>query len=346
MVLCLVILGTITVGAKTHIDRSSIDSSGLLKANLLGWQLLYILPIAIITNDFFLASFWMRAFASRSDRDLRLGTGIATIAVLIILVVVGVTGLLAVWAGVVTDPDTQSADAFFLLLAELPGWVIGIILVLVVALSTAAFDSLQSAMVSTASNDLFRNKLGIWWIRGAIVLIIFPVVVIALKAPNILQIYLISDLISSAIIPVLFIGLWPRFYYWSAWEVIIGGLGGLLSVFIYGAIYYKDALKGAQLMLLESGLYEGDWGAFGAFVAAPVGGFLFALATLAIRSAILFLLAKKRGEEFTLFKRKSEMPRSDADMVSSEDGANIDHQHGVEESTEPHTILANDKKTA
>jgi hypothetical protein len=44
---------------------------------------------------------------------------------------------------------------------------VGIVLVMVVSLSTAAFDSFQSAMVSTASNDLFRNKLNIWWVRGA-----------------------------------------------------------------------------------------------------------------------------------------------------------------------------------
>jgi hypothetical protein len=95
---------------------------------------------------------------------------------------------------------------------------------MVVSLSTAAFDSFQSAMVSTASNDLFRNKLKIWWVRVAVVLIIFPVVVLALKAPSILQIYLISDLVSASTIPVLVLGLSDRFYWWRGFEVVVGGV--------------------------------------------------------------------------------------------------------------------------
>jgi hypothetical protein len=56
MVLGLIFIATITIGVKTNIDTSLIESSGLTKASLLGWQLVYILPVAILTNDFFLVS--------------------------------------------------------------------------------------------------------------------------------------------------------------------------------------------------------------------------------------------------------------------------------------------------
>ncbi len=55
MVVGLIIVGVITIGIETDIDRSLVESSGLLKASLLGWQLIYILPVAILTNDFFLS---------------------------------------------------------------------------------------------------------------------------------------------------------------------------------------------------------------------------------------------------------------------------------------------------
>jgi len=73
------------------------------------------------------------------------------------------------WSGAFdpNNPDQDGSVAFFYLLEKLPAWTVGIVLVMVVSLSTAAFDSFQSAMVSTASNDLFRNKLNIWWVRGA-----------------------------------------------------------------------------------------------------------------------------------------------------------------------------------
>lgn len=174
---------------------------------------------------------------------------------------------------------------------------------MVVSLSTAAFDSFQSAMVSTASNDLFRNKLNIWWVRAAVVLIIFPVVVLALKAPSILQIYLISDLVSASTIPVLVIGLSDRFYWWRGFEVVVGGLGGILTVFIFGTIYFGSALEGAKLILLEQGLYGNDWSAFGAFVAAPFGGLLWGFGALSARLAYQFVSAKIKGVRFEALDR-------------------------------------------
>ena len=172
-----------------------------------------------------------------------------------------------------------------------------------VTLSTSAFDSFQSAMVTSASNDLFRNKLSIWWIRAGVVLIMIPVVVIAIRAPSILQIYLISDLVSAATIPVLILGLSDWCYWWRGFEVVVGGLGGLLTVFIFGTIYYGNAQQGAELMLLEQGLFTGDWGAFGAFVAAPVGGLLWGFGALGLRLGVQYVRARAKGERFDALDR-------------------------------------------
>ncbi|MCJ1312390.1 hypothetical protein MMC25_006064 [Agyrium rufum] len=304
MVVLLIILAVITVGTTTHIDRSLVESSGFLNSSLLGWQLIYILPVAVLTNDFFISGFWLRTFASKTDRDLKIGVSIATVAVTGILTLVGATGLLAAWSGAWPgDPPQDGSISFFLLLGQLPTWVIGVVLVMTVSLSTAAFDSLQSAMVSTGSNDLFRNKLNLWWIRLAVVLLIFPVVVVALKSPDILQIYLISDLVSASTVPVLLIGLSDRFYWWRGFEVVVGGLGGLLTVFIFGTIYFHDAQAGANLLLLENGLYSDDWSAFGAFVAAPVGGLIWALGALALRLAVQWTISWRKGERFTALDR-------------------------------------------
>lgn len=306
MVLGLILIGVITVGAKTEIDRSLIDSSGLLDANLLGWQLIYILPVAILTNDFFLSGFWMRTFASKTDRDLRIGVSLATIAVTAILVLVGAGGLIAVWSGAWPgDPAQDSSVAFFSLLEKLPAWVVGIVIVMTIALSTASFDSLQSSMVSSASNDLFRNKLGFWYIRAGVVLIIVPVVVCALRSPSIINIYLISDLISASTIPVLCLGLSSKyFYFWRGFEVVVGGIGGIFTVFLFGLVYYNgDARLAGNLILLEQGLYGNDWSAFGAFVAAPVGGLLWGFGACALRMGVKWFLAKKNGTRFDGFDK-------------------------------------------
>lgn len=322
MVVGLIVMAVITVGVETHVQKDLIESSGFLNASLLGWQLIYILPVAILTNDFFISGFWMRTFASKTDKDLVIGTSIATIIVACILTLVGTTGLLAAWTGAWPgNPAQDGSIAFFLLLGQLPAWVVGIVLVMTVSLSTAALDSLQSAMVSTGSNDLFRNKLNIWWIRLAVVLVIVPVVVVALRSPDILRIYLISDLVSASSIPVLVIGLNNRCYWWRGFEVVVGGLGGLFTVFIFGTIYFGNARDGANLMLLENGLYAEDWSVFGiapsekqatallltagsgAFVAAPVGGLLWGFAAFAIRILCLWIMAKIKGHRFDAFDR-------------------------------------------
>ncbi|MCJ1265215.1 hypothetical protein MMC22_005090 [Lobaria immixta] len=337
MVVGLIMIGVITVGVETHIDRSLVEASGLLESSLLGWQLIYILPVAILTNDFFISGFWMRTFASKTDKDLVVGTSIATVIVTCILTLVGATGLLAAWTGVWPgDPPQDGSIAFFLLLENLPAWVIGFVLVMTVSLSTAAFDSLQSAMVSTGSNDLFRNKLNFWWIRFAVVLIIFPVVVVALKSPSVLQIFLISDLVSASSIPVLVIGLNSTCYWWRGFEVVIGGLGGLLTVFIFGTIYYHNAQDGANLMLLENGLYAQDWSAFGAFVAAPVGGLLWGFGAFALRIGCQWILAKFRGHRFDSFDRPTLVAPSSVRQEES-----LDDDSGPV--THPETLATNGK---
>jgi Na+/proline symporter len=327
MVLGLILIATITVGVKTKIDTSLIEPSGLTHSSLLGWQLLYILPVAVLTNDFFLSNLWLRTFASRTDRDLWIGCSIATAAILVILTLVGSTGLIATWSGAFNpEVDEDGSVAFFLLLQTLPSWVVGVILVMVVALSTAAFDSLQSAMVSTASNDLFRNRLGIWWIRGAVVLIIVPTVVLALKAPSILQIYLISDLVSAATVPVLLIGLSRKAYWWRGFDVVCGSLGGILAVFIFGTVYYGSAEAGGKLILLESGLYQGDWGAFGAFVAAPVGGLIAGFLACACRIGYLWVRARVTGRRFDALDRPAFLLQQE---VEEDEGAHRVTEPGV-----------------
>ncbi|KAI0476105.1 hypothetical protein GGR56DRAFT_641233 [Xylariaceae sp. FL0804] len=307
MICCLVVVATITVGVKTEIKPELVASTGLLDASLVGWQLIYILPVAILTNNFFLANFWLRAFASRTDRDLWLGVSAATAVILVVLTLVGCTGLIAAWSGAWPGDDPAGADAdgsvaFFLLLGQLPDWVVGLVVVMAVALSTAAFDSLQSAMVSSASNDVFRNRLDVRWVRLAVVLVIVPTVVLALRESSILDIYLISDLLSAATIPALLVGLARRpgfpCAWWRGFEVLAGGLGGILSVFIFGACYYGSARRGAALLVLEEGLYTGDWAAFGAFVVAPVGSLVWGLLALAARLAFQYARARARGERF------------------------------------------------
>lgn len=300
IVFVLLIVVSCSMGAYIDIDTSLIGESGLLKESKVGWQLIYILVVAIFTNDLFMSGFWLRTFASRSDKDLWIGCSIAAFLLTVIVTVVGVTGLIAVWADLVPVGDENSAASFFIVLAQLPSWVMGFVLVFIVVLSTCTLDSLQSALTSTISNDIFRNKIPIIYVRGIVILIIVPCVVVGIKvADDVLQIYFIADLLSAAVIPVIVLGLWSKMWFLTEWEVIGGGLGGLLTVFIFGTIYYGSAEEGGRLLLVWNGIYGGDWSAFGAFVAAPVGALIAAAIVFALRIAGLKIYSLTTGAPFT-----------------------------------------------
>lgn len=125
MVLLFLIVGTITIGVTVNIDTSLIPVSQYLEPNLLGWQLVYILPVAILTNDFFLSAFWMRAFAAKTDKDLYIGVSIASVAVTIVATLVGMSGVIAGWSGVLGNPPVPNGFELFVLLETLPAWVVG-----------------------------------------------------------------------------------------------------------------------------------------------------------------------------------------------------------------------------
>lgn len=92
-------------------------------------------------------------------------------------------------------------------------------------MSCAAYDTLQVAIVATLSNDVFRNKINMWWVR-IILVVNIPAVVVATKGLNILVLFLIADLVSAAILPPILLGLVPRLYFLNGFDVVVGGLGG------------------------------------------------------------------------------------------------------------------------
>ncbi|KAK9477958.1 hypothetical protein V1514DRAFT_343254 [Lipomyces japonicus] len=305
MMTLLLVVVSIAIGANVDIDTAQIAASGLTKSTKLGWQLLYILFIAVASNDCFLSGFWLRTFASRTDKELYIACGIATFVLFVYLTLVGFTGIIADWSHLYPgNPPQDPSLAFFIVLNTLPKWVIGFVLVFIVALSTAVFDSLQSAMVSSISNDIFRNKLPIIYIRGFVALVLAPTIVVALKSPNVLQIFLISDLISSAAMPSILLGLSNHMYFLNGFDIIVSGCGGILTVFIFGVIYYGNVHEGGALLILENGLYGDDWSAFGAFLAAPVGALLFLAGSVLLRAIVMWTYSKIFSTEFTVFKRK------------------------------------------
>lgn len=336
-VMVLLVVGVIGYATNVHIDQKikQETASQMLDANKLGWMLLYILFVAILTNDAFLSGFWLRTFAAKTDRDLLIACSIAGFVCALVCTLAGLPGIYAVWTGVLKVGDDEGYNAFYILCAKMPNWVIGVVLIFAVALSTCTFDSLQSATTSSISNDLFRNKVPIIWARAIVIVIMVPSLVVAIKASaNVLQIYFIADLVSSSIIPIMFLGLWNKMYFLRGIDVIVGGLGALLGVFIFGTVYYGSAEEGGKLLLVWNGIYSAsDWGGFGAFVIAPFAGILLGFISAAVRISIMYLYAKQTGKPFTALDKPYKLAFGVA-VESAENEDEADDDSGEDVTTE------------
>ncbi|CAG8601817.1 9892_t:CDS:2, partial [Acaulospora colombiana] len=148
-IIVLLVISTIGFGIAVKIDRSLIGPSGLLDSNVLGWELAWIMPIAVTFANLFHEGYWQRTFASKNDRELVLSTIYGGIMLFPTLFIIGFTGVIAYWAG--TWPGSPSNPqpgylAFFTLFSLLPDWVVGFVVILTVSLSCSAYDTLQSAM--------------------------------------------------------------------------------------------------------------------------------------------------------------------------------------------------------
>lgn len=310
-VIVLIIIAGVMFGTRLPIDHAKVEESGLLHAQKLGGELWYILPVSITFAQMFNQGFWQRAFASKNNKSLYLSVALASLPLFAICFLVGMAGPLAQWAGVqdapYMNPDDDTDDgsnALFKALRVMPNWVNGIVLVLAGVLSSSAYDTFQSAQISVIESDFFLGRLNIWWCRLILICLNVPCVALASINIDILEVFIVADLAALAIVPVAFLGLIPALYFFHGFDVVVGGCGGFLTVFVFGTIFYRDAKQGGALIGMPDGLYVSDYSVLGAFFAAPLGGLGFGLASCALRLGALYLFSKMTGRPFTALDRK------------------------------------------
>ena len=170
------------------------------------------LVVAIIAAEMFNQSNWQRIYACKSDRVVRRAFLGAFWLVLPMLFIAGVMGLLAQHFGFADD------RAFFSLMQalELPGWVMVVVLVLVLALVMSSLDTLLNGIASVFTGDLIRlfptlSTAGV--LKASRVLTVavgLPAIFIAAQGYNVLYLFLLADLVcAGALVSVLW-GLYNR----------------------------------------------------------------------------------------------------------------------------------------
>lgn len=277
LVLILILASSILIGFNIKNESIKIFHENFFEFDKYLFFLFYILFIAIITNDCFMSGFWLRTFASKSDKHLLAGCTMASLAIFTITILLGITGIISVSKNLTTINDKNGFKSFYIFINQMPSYIVGFVLTIIVILSTCTFQALQSALTSTIHNDFFSKKKNFLYSKIIICLITLITLIISLTCSNdILQLFLIADLTSSSVIPSLFLGFHKFFNFLNGFDIIFGSLASFFAVFLFGFYYYKNYVDGLKLLLLWNGIYnKKDLGPFFAFLIAPISSIVF-----------------------------------------------------------------------
>ncbi|KAI9593799.1 hypothetical protein BDF19DRAFT_446950 [Syncephalis fuscata] len=281
-IVILVIIGIISVSTTVSIEPGKPSSSGLLNSSPLGWKMIFVLPAAVSFADLFHQGFWQRVYAAETNRALRQSVYIAALLTLLVTIPLGASGLLAAWSKDWT-PDSASGTAFFSLLQSMPLGVLCLCLILAISLVCSSVDTLQSALTAIIGGDLLQNRLPLHWVRLLAVAANIPAVALTLKRMDVLQLYLIGDLLAAATFPPILLGLFSPFKLVQGLDVLVGMLFGILSVPVVGGIAYGHFGRGWYLWIFPDGLYVPGWEVFCAFLFAPLTSMLMTVVSAYIR---------------------------------------------------------------
>lgn len=242
-----------------------------------------VLIIAILAANMFHQGFWQRVYTSKDDRALRKGFGIAGAVVIPTIIVAGLLGVAAAGRGV---PAESASSALFWLVAETtPAWVSAAVLLLAVVLVMSSLDTLLNGIVSAVTSDLarFKPEIGgatlLKWSRGTTVALIIPAIVIASQGYSVLYLFLIADMVCSAVVFPVFWGLFSRRF--SGGAALVSSAIGLVA----GVLFFPTP----EAPYLTGWIVDIDW------AGQLVASFAFALGASVVASLVITAVAGSLG---------------------------------------------------
>jgi len=252
LLITLIIAITKLGGLDRIIDQLNQNAPDLLSPTYqLGWETGIALIIAILAANLFHQGYWQRAYACRNEATLRKAFTLSAILAIPIVFIGGVFGLMAVAIDGVPSPP--STALFAVVLGSLPTWSIVLLLILAVALVMSSVDSLLNGLVSSFTTDMHRARKDLsiarlmWWARIATVGIATVAVVIAMQGYSVLYLFLIADLVASAVVIPVFLGLYIKRYTGS-----MAVTSALISL-IAGAIFFPTPAFEGWLNIPKAG---------------------------------------------------------------------------------------------
>lgn len=225
-----------------------------------GFEAAVTLVLAIIGAELFNMSSWQRVYASQDDKQLRLGLCLGGSLIFPTMMLFGILGMLAEAQDQSRETPTLiiKALAFFDLLGSQGTFIKCIAFALAVCMVASSVDSLQTGLVSVVSQDVAAKKLSPVVSTGVGQLFVLaaniPAIALAAEATkdplmgfNIINLFLIADLLTLSIAVPIFMGLGSLA---TQNGTLAGCFSGLLTIFAFGWVEFGTFIAGLEMVTL------------------------------------------------------------------------------------------------
>lgn len=194
------------------------------------------LVLAILVTTLFHNGMWQRVWAARDEGALRRGAAIGIATRVPLVLAAGLIGVLAVGLGVELDDPPMP---LFALMADLPAWLAGVLLVMLVALVASSLDTAENGIAALVATELPRVGLG--GARAVTALAVLPALIVAFQGWSVLRLLMVANLLCAVAVAPAVLGLWRRA---STAAAVAGTLAGLAGAVVYAGLVASD-LSGA-----------------------------------------------------------------------------------------------------
>eukprot|EP00906_Rhabdomonas_costata_P014054 RCo020155 len=213
--------------------------------DIAGYSSIMSMPSSMVAATIYSEAFWSRVWASEDRRALRNGALLGCGSLVVAIFLLGFGGWLACWAGLVdwdTDPnlyllqvlrDQASGTSS----AQVCSWIGVAVVVLAAIMNEGAVDSYQNGLVAAVSGVLLKGR-GVGLARGMVLLLNIPVAAVALRGYSILELFLMSNLVTCCCAPPVAMGVYsgPGWKYVTGVGVVLSSLGAIFWLSLYGCL--------------------------------------------------------------------------------------------------------------
>lgn len=244
-VVILVTIVCIAMFFQVDVPEGAWESTNVAAFTAVGFEALVTLCVAVVAANLFFTGYWQRVFAANDDKTLYKGVLYACLIVIPFTIILAVSGMVSFLA----YPDDY--PYFFSILVNMGTFWQVLAAIIVASLASSVADSIQLGIAA----ELVTNfpSLNINHARLVCVLLNIPAIFIALQNYNIINLFLIADLLCTATVGPMLLAVWDRAHYLGA---IAGCVTGLLTIFIHGAIIQGSFVGGFEWFVLPEGLYS------------------------------------------------------------------------------------------